>query len=560
MVDISRIARTYRSVTRLRQILQVVARYGFGYLVDRIQLGHYLPLPTRWKGGPGLEAEEPSLARRLADMLEELGPTFVKFGQMLSNRPDLLPPVFIQELRRLQDRVVPFDTALARATIEKELGAPVEELFGEFSAEPFAAGSVAQVYHAATREGDQVVVKVKRPGIDKVILTDIDLLSQLARLLEEHVSETRVLRPQLLVEEFRRSVRRELDFTSEASATARFYQQFAEHPRVRTPQVFWEYTTTSVLTLERLAGRNLSDREALEEMGVDREQLARTLTEAFLQQFFLTGLFHADPHGGNLLVDEEGVLTIVDFGIVGSLSDELRSQLATTFIAAVARQVGIVIEVYTDIGVVGPETNVRELKGDLEELLNKYFEVPLAHIDQLTVFQELMSLARRHRVFLPRDFVLLGKAFVTVSALARELDPQFDMASVAAPYARRLMVEKLSPARLARSVGLVLWQLSSLAQRAPRGLRQLLDKAVAGQLQFIFRHQGLDPFGHTLERTGNRLASAIILAAVLLSATTLITAGLGPQLWGVSALGLAGLVVSGVLAVWLGLAIWRSNR
>lgn len=454
----------------------------------------------------------------------------------------------------------PFETSLARAAVEEELGAAVEELFAEFASEPFAAGSIAQVYHAVTREGDPVVVKVKRPGIERVILTDIDLLSQLAALLEEYVSELRVLRPRLLVEEFSRTIRGELDFTSEASATARFYKQFAEHPRVRTPRVFWEYTTTGVLTLERLAGRNLSDREALDEMGVDREALARTLAEAFFQQFFVTGFFHADPHGGNLLVDEQGVLVIVDFGMVGSLSEQLRSQLATTLIAAVGRQLDIIIETCTDIGVLGPETNVRELKGDLEGLLNRYFEVPFAHIDQVKVFQELMSLARRHRVFLPRDFVLLGKAFVTVCGLALELDPQFDLASMAAPYARRLMVEKLSPTRLARSAGLLLWQLGNLAQRAPRELRQLLDKAVAGQLQIVFRHQGLDPFGHTLERTGNRLASAITLAAVLLSSTMLITAGLGPRLFGVSAPGLVGLVVSAVLAVWLGLAIWRSNR
>lgn len=559
-MDISRIARTYRSLTRLRQVLQVLAKYGFGYLVYRLQLGHFLPLPKRFKGPPVPEPDEAPLARRLADMLQELGPTFVKFGQMLANRPDLLPPVFIQELRRLQDRVEPFDSALARGTVEQELGAPIEVLFSEFSAEPFAAGSIAQVYHATTGEGDGVVVKVKRPGIEKVILTDIDLLTQLARLAEEHVSEVRVLRPQVIVEEFGRTVRRELDFVTEASATARFHDHFAEHPRVRTPRVFWEYTTTSVLVLERLAGHNLGDQEALERMGVDREELARTLADAFLQQFFVTGLFHADPHSGNLLVDEEGTLSIVDFGQVGHLSRELRSQLTTTLIAATAREVEVIIEIYMDMGVLAAETNVRELRTEMAELLDKYFETPLGRIDQMRVFQELMTVARRHHVFLPRDFVLMAKSLTTISAVAKELDPQFDLASVLRPHIRKFITEKLSPTRLGRNLLFILWQLGNLAQRAPRELRQLLDKAVAGQLQIMFRHQGLDPFGHTLERAGNRLASAITLAAVLLSSTLLITADLGPRLFGVSALGLAGLAVAGVLAVWLGLAIWRSNR
>ena len=559
-MDISRIARTYRSLTRLRQVLQVLAKYGFGYLVARIHLSQFLPLPSRWKAAPVAEPEEPSVARRLADMLQELGPTFVKFGQMLANRPDLLPPVFVQELRRLQDRVEPFDSALARNTVEQELGAPIEVIFSEFSAEPFAAGSIAQVYHATTAEGEGVVVKVKRPGIEKVILTDIDLLTQLARLAEEHVSEVRVLRPQVIVEEFGRTVRRELDFVGEALATARFHQHFADRPRVRTPRVFWEYTTSDVLVLERLAGHGLADREALERMGVDRQRLASTLADAFLAQFFVTGLFHADPHTGNLLVDEDGTLAIVDFGQVGHLARELRSQLTTALIAATAKELEVIIEVYMDMGVLAAETNVRELRADMAELLDKYFETPFARIDQVRAFQELMTVARRNHVFLPRDFVLMAKSLTTISGVAKELDPQFDLASVLKPYARKLITEKLSPARLGRNLLFTLWQLGNLAQRAPGELRQLLDKAVAGQLQIMFRHQGLDPFGHTLERTGNRLASSITLAAVLLCATLLITRDLGPRLFGVNALGLGGLVVAGVLAVWLGLAIWRSNR
>ena len=213
-----------------------------------------------------------------------------------------------------------------------------------------------------------------------------------------------------------------------------------------------------------------------------------------------------------------------------------------------------------DMGVLAAETNVRELRTEMAELLDKYFETPLGRIDQMRMFQELMAVARRHHVFLPRDFVLMAKCLTTISGVAKELDPQFDLASVLKPHTRRFITEKLSPSRLGRNLLFILWQLGNLAQRAPRELRQLLDKAVAGQLQIMFRHQGLDPFGHTLEWAGNRLASAITLAAVLLSSTLLITADLGPRLFGVSALGLAGLAVAGVLAVWLGLAIWRSNR
>jgi len=559
VLDVTRFTRTYRSLTRLRHILQVLAKHGFGYIVERVRLSHLLPLPHRWKA-PSTPETQADHAARVVDMLEELGPTFVKFGQLLSTRPDVIPEVYIQHLRQLQDHVAPFDTVIARRVIEEELGAPIEELFREFAEQPLAAGSLAQVYDATTRDGKDVVVKVKRPNIERMVLADIDLLHYLAKLIEEHVSESRILQPQMLVEEFGRSIRREMDFIIEASSAERFHRQFLEHEKVRTPQVFWELTTSSVLTLERLSGHNITDTAALDDMGVDRHELAKTVADAFIQQFFFTGIFQADPHGGNLLVDEDGVLSIVDFGMVGMLSEELREHLATTLIATVLHQVEVIVEVYVELGVISPETDLTEFRRDLTELLDKYYQIPLAHIDQQRAFQELMALVRRHRVFLPRNFVLLAKAFVTVSGLSRELDPQFDLVSLCRPYARSLAMRKVSPETVGKSLTFFLWRLGKLLSRGPQDIRQLLDKALNGRLEIVFHHSGLTSFAHTLERTGNRLASSITLAAVLVSSTLLVTNGIGPKIGGFSALGVAGFVISGVMALLLAFAIWRSGR
>jgi len=560
-VSIAGLAKTPRRIHRMSQVLQVLVKHGFGHIVRRMNLHTHLPVLNRLReGGAPPPGEIETIARRARLILQELGPTFVKLGQVLSTRPDVLPEEFIEELRRLQDQVEPFSIEQARERLEMELGAPIRETFAEFVDEPKASGSIGQVHYARLIDGSEVVIKIKRPGIERTIMSDLDLLGILAEQAER-IPELQPFRPAMMVEEFSRAIQRELDFISEGSYTAKFHELFRDDPSVRIPRVHWEFTTSSVLTLERLSGVKMSDAAGLERLAVNRKELARRLMSLFMRQFFSEGLFHADPHPGNIFVMPSGTLGLIDFGMVGHLDTTLRSQLATSLIALVKQDLDLIVDIYADIGVVSEGTNYAELKPDLISLLDKYYGVPVEKIDTRAAFMEIMRIARRHEIVLPRDFVLLGKAFVTVMGQARELDPQFDLAGLAAPQAKALLKQRFSPDALTRTIGSNLWHLSSLLHQVPRELRQITKKILAGQLQMVFRHEGLERFSNELDRTGNRLAFSIVVASVVIGSSLIIHAKIGPSVFGnVSAVGFAGYAVAFAMGALLMIGILRSGR
>jgi len=560
-LSIASIARTPRRLHRMTQILQVLARHGFGHVVRRLNLQSHLPVVKRLLEVPPTAPPpaEDTIPKRVTLALEELGPTFVKLGQLLSTRPDVMPEDFIQEFRRLQDHVQPFEAAEAKTRIATELSAPVREVFSHFNDVPRASGSIAQVHDATLVDGTEVVVKVKRPGIDRRIMADLDLLAFLADQAER-VPELRVLRPAMMADEFSQAVRRELDFITEAAFTAKFARDF-DKKGVRIPTVYWDYTTSSVLTLERLSGVNLSDPAQLDKSGVDRKRLANDILAAFMHQFFETGLFHADPHPGNLLVTPAGQLALVDFGMVGHLSTELRNQLGATLIALVQNDLDLVVDILSDIGVLSDDTDLGEFKLHLTALLDKYYGIPAKRIDARDVFTEIMRIAREHGVLLPRDFVLLGKSLATVTSIARQLSPDVNLAEVVAPHATSLIKQRFMPGQLTKSLTSNLWHLSNMLTQVPRDLRQILKKFLAGKLQMAFRHQGLENFITELDRSSNRLAFSIIVASIVIGSSLIIHAKIGPMLLGnVSLLGFVGYAVAFLLGVLLMIAILRSGR
>ncbi len=553
------LARHYRSGKRLRQILTVLARHGFGHVIERMNLAEHVPLLGRILRREQ-RTEGRSIAMRLVDALQELGPTFVKFGQMLSGRPDLLSEEYIVELKKLRDRVEPFDSEQARLIVTTELGAPISELFSEFSNVPLASGSIAQVHEAVMKDGQVVVVKVKRPGIERIIMTDIELLTNLAELLKRHVPELEAFRPALLVDEFQRGIRRELDFITEAGYTAKFARIHADNDGILIPEVCWELTTSSVLTMSRLEGVPLTNTDQLRRRGIDLVKLAGIGVDVFMKQFFDAGMFHADPHGGNLLVTDDNRLGMIDFGLVGHLSDELRGQLATSLLALAYGDTSLMVEVYSEIGVFSEVDELEPLKADLKELIERYYGLPLKYINSRKLFLEAMELARRYHVVIPREFVMLARSFASVDALGRELDPNFDVTKIVEPYARKLIKEKLSPQRLIRSAGINLWQVARLLEHAPRTLRRLSERLLSGKLSVELKHKGLGDFTLELEKSSNRLAFSIILAAIIVGSSLILFSGIGPTWQGISLLGIAGYAFAAFLGLWLVIAILRSGR
>lgn len=561
-MKILNVRRTYRNLLRIKEILQVLTKHGFGHIVSRLNLTIYIP-GLRNLGVPSYfspNLSEESAAARFRMVLQELGPTFVKLGQILSGRPDILPENFIQELRLLQDHVPPFATSIVRETIEQELGAPITEIFPHFDGQALASGSIGQVHSARLPNGTAVIVKVKRPGIGKIIDTDVAILRFLAELAEKYIEELKIFQLVMIVDEFAKTVRRELDFTSEAAYTEKFYVLLQENPAVTSPLIFWEYTTANLITLQKLQGTNIGEIELLKEQGIDLKKLADNLTYSFTQQYFVWGIFHGDPHPGNVLVAADGKICLVDFGMVGHLSDELKSQLATTLLALLKNNLDMIVEVYADIGVFPKQLNRRELKTDILELLDKYFNTPFQHLDIAKIFEDIVRLARNHKVILPRDFILLGKSLVTITGLARELDPDFKFAKAISPHISTILREKFSPRKLFDAAIFPTWTFFSLLQRLPSNIKDLLRLVKNGDLQLVLQHEIPEKAYQQLDKVSNRIAVSIVVSAIIISSSLLILANIEPKLHGIPLLGIIGYMFAGIIGLWFLIGIFRSGR
>lgn len=560
-----------KSGYRLAPIGGVLIRHGFGYYVTRLR--SHAGMPGRPHHSDASELG--SAPKRFRMVCEELGPTFIKFGQMLSTRADLLPESWLEELRKLTDHVPPFDSAEARRIIESDLKRPISELFREFSDTVIASGSIGQIHHAVLHTGESVVVKVRRPNIQERVLADLNRLELLAPLADRF-EELRPLRIPMIVDEFHRSMMREIDFVSEASFTTKIGEALAANPRVKIPKVHWQFTTSNVLVLEQIDGVSLNAREELAKMDLDRKQLARDLTEVFLHQYFKSGIFHADPHSGNILITRTGHIALVDFGMAGRLTSELRAQLSSSFIALANRDLDIITDIYLEIGALSEGTDIERLKTDLQEALDKYYGIPIRCLDLRHAFSDAMRVARVHGVLLPRDFVLLGKSFVTMTMMAKELDPEFDLAQIAKPYALSLVAAKFSPKSIGHDMVSQAWYVGQMVRKFPRDMRALTRKLLNGSLQVTLHMREFEGIVRELDRATNRLAFSILVAAIVIGSSVLLHAKIPPhvetvlpgalgrffaeRLPDISALGLCGFLFAGVLGMLLAIAIWRSGR
>ncbi|HPD32538.1 MAG TPA: AarF/ABC1/UbiB kinase family protein, partial [Phycisphaerae bacterium] len=504
----------------MQTIARVLTQHGFGHLVDSLHLERYVPLPKRWQQAvmPSLEGEpEASIGRRIARVCEELGPTFVKLGQLLSSRPDLVSADIIAELVKLQDRVPPFPTDQARRIIETDLGMPLSQCFAGFGDEPFACGSIAQVYRATTVAADErpscrVVVKVKRPGIEDTIRLDMTILRWIGDVAERLVPELAVYHPKMIVDEFEQTMMRELDFVNEAATIARFAESIGEDPDFRVPTVFWEFTGPSVLTLEEMHGVSIQTLLTRPDPAIDRKQLADRLARGFVRQFFETGLFHADPHPGNLLVEPPAAIRLIDFGLTGRIDEEMLGHLVMALMGAVNREPEIVVEVLADMDALGEQTDRVQLRRDFLELIEKYYGLPLHRFDMQTLFHEITALIRRNDVTVPREFVLFGKALVAVGGICLQLDPEMDLVTLVKPRLVKLLAERMAPGKLLKSAAMSGWHLLNFLKGFPSQLRDVSRRMARGKWQINIRHQNLDFLANEIDRASNRLSFAVITA------------------------------------------------
>jgi len=548
-----------RNLGRLSEIAQVAVRHGFGYWFDTHRLGDLFPRRgTRVE----LDGQPSQRGQHLRDMLDELGPTFVKFGQLLSTRPDVLPPDIIAELRALQDDVRPFPFAQVEQVVEEDLGLTLDKLFAEFEQRPIAAASIGQVHRAMLPNGRRVAVKVQRPGAPRQIEADVALLYQAARIAQERVRALDFIDARQLVDEFARSIRQELDYRLEARNAAAFHRNFAGHPHVHVPRVYWSYTRARVLTLEWLDGTQVADIDPVEWSLEERRDLAYLMTETWMTMIFRHGFFHGDPHPANILVlGRADQIGLVDFGATGKLTDDDMSKLTRLFIDAAAENVDALPRRLADLGVRYPKEREEEFLAELRELYYRYYGASLAEIDPLQVIREAFNLIYSMNLRLPTRFLLLDKAIATLGSVGVDLYPDFNVFEVARPYARSLMLERFGPRRLAHRARKESLRLAQVMTEMPYQVHDFLEEIRDGRIEVGFVHKGLEDFMNRMDVVFNRLVVAMIVAGGLIGSSLIgIFAKAGPHLLGINVISVIGFALSGLLGVWLLWGVVRSGR
>ena len=563
--SLTRLPQTFRNIGRARHILAVLGRHGFTEVLARLGLEGVthtlLKIVTfnRYHPDEGPHTTE----ERIRMAMEEMGPTFVKLGQILATRPDLVPLSLVTELKRLEDRVPPFGAEEARAEIESELKKPVGELFASFDREPLAAGSIAQVHRAVLKTGERVVVKVRRPGLERLMRTDVDIMRKLSQMIEDNMPEARPYHPRAIVEEFARSITREIDFTREAFNIQKFGRIFKGDDRFVVPRVFPELCTKKLMVAEFIEGIKVTNLDELKKAGHDLPKIARNGVQFVLMQIFRHGFFHGDPHAGNMFVLPGDRLCLVDYGLVGSLDDDRLDELLGFMAGVVGKDPDKVMRTFRKMGILTDDVDVRRLRIDALDLIERYAEVPLGRVDMGKFFAELYEALSRHQIRVPPDVHLLGKALATCEGIARQLDPSLDLISEIRPFVIQTYLARLARFRTAgREIRRAVEDYTAFLQSLPSEASRILTQLRKGEFEFAAHFRDQERLVRDGNRSSNRVATGLVMAGILIGASMMVITPAGPLIYGISMsayVGFVGFAVAGFLGLTLFAAMWRSG-
>ncbi|PQP86641.1 AarF/ABC1/UbiB kinase family protein [Paenibacillus sp. AR247] len=535
-----------RHTGRYREIAMALMRHGFGYIVEELGLFQMLSIPKRWITHQTPQTK--TLGERIRLVLEDLGPTFVKLGQLASTRSDLLPEPIIRELIKLQDQVPPFSSESAKGIIEQELDDAIEDIFSWFEESPIAAASIGQVHLGKLKTGEDVAVKVQRPGALQMVVRDLEILRDLTALAEKRWVWVKQYQIARLVEEFASSMRAELDYTQEGRNAEKIALQFQNDETVCIPRIFWQYTSSRVMTMEYVRGISLSHQEELVAKGYDLKETAEKLVESMLHQIFIEGFFHADPHPGNLLVRKDGSLAYLESSLI---------------IALMRKNTDSMVRAVLRLGMMPEDGDIRELRRDLDGLREQYYNIPFSEISMGTALNDLFAVAQRHKVMIPPDLTLLGKALLTMEGVIEKLDPTLSIIDMAEPFGRKLIKDRFSTRNLRKKL---LGGAAGLAEALfdlPDQARQISSLISKGKLKVEISVPEMEALMRKLDQISNRLSFSIVLLAFsIIMVGLIIGSSLNQQssvLWHFPVIG-TGFIVALLMVLWLLFSIFKSGR
>lgn len=551
----------YTQLPRYQEIVRILFKYGFADALRLVALQRILKIEDAQLPARKSEILSKPLPVRFRLALEELGPTFVKFGQVLSSRRDLITDEYYEQLVELQERVPPFPFEQARSILEKELGHPLDEVYSRFEEDPIGSASIAQVHAAYLLTGEKVAVKVQRPDIEKKISLDLSILSDFASFLEKHVPEIAVLNPVGVVEEFSETLMKELDFLNEAANAERFRTQFEGNAEIKVPVIYREVTTSKVLTMEFMKGVAIDNLPELESHDIDPKKLSEQITDLIYEQIFEYGFFHADPHPGNMTVLADGAVGLFDYGMMGSFTPEFRESIALMILGLAEKDHQQTMRAILDLSEEGYVEDPRKMLIDVEHFSDQHLNQPLRDIRLGYVLNRLLDLLRDNRLRMKSAFYLGIKALAQIENLGQTLNPDLNFIKLGEPYAMRLIRGKYEPIRVFKVFAKFFNEFVDFVNDFPHDFRTLYNSFKAGKLSVPLEHKidpkGFEPLRKTMDSIANRLTNAILTASVLICSSILILANVPPRLSEVSIIGAVGLIFGAFMCVRLVFSIWR---
>lgn len=555
------IGKRMKHAQRYQEIISAFLRNGFGYLVK--DLGLLERLPFQKKVISDKNSRNRTTGERLRLMLQELGPTFVKLGQMASTRRDILPEDIIFELEKLQDQVSPFSFQQVRQIIEEELGDDLENLFSEFDETPLATASIGQVHRARLHTNERVAVKVQRPHIRPLVKTDLEILDDLARIMESRIDRAKRFQLREIIEEFSKSLTLELDYQTEGRNSEKISRPSINDETIKVPRVYWSHTTAKVLTMEYISGVKVNNLSRLEAEGYDRKVIAERIAHSMLHQILIEGFFHGDPHPGNIIILPGDRIVWMDFGMVGRLSANMQNQFALLALSMKSGSTNGIIKAISEMGVIPFDTDMSALHVDIDELRDRYYDVPLSQISLGGAVSDLLTVAYKHQIMIPAELTMLAKALLTVEALVEMLDHEFSIMNAAEPFGKQLLKERYNPKKIAANAWEHLTEYTEILADLPKKLREVASTIQKGKMRLEITIPELNIFLKKMDRISNRLSFAIVVLAFSIIMVGLIIgssiSGQASLLWKLPVIEI-GSCIALLMFLWLIFAIFKSGR